>query len=70
MHKGYFAFVLHTDLAYVRQVSRRPRGEQMLHEAGGETRALLANALHGLKADECEPYLTIGFTPILLEQGP
>ncbi len=69
MHKGYFAFVLHTHLAYVRQVSRRPRREQMLLEAGGETHALSANALYGLKTDGCAPYLTIGFAPTLPEQG-
>jgi len=40
----------------------------MLHEAIAETYVPLLNALFDLKDEGCEPYLTIGLTPILLEQ--
>ena len=40
----------------------------MLHEAMAETYVPLLNALFELKDEGCQPRLTIGLTPILLEQ--
>jgi len=68
MKKGAFAFVLHSHLPYVRRAGRWPHGEEMLHEAMAETYVPLLNALFELKAEGCQPRLTIGLTPILLEQ--
>jgi len=68
MKKGAFTFVLHTHLPYVRNAGRWPHGEEMLHEAMAETYIPLLNALYDLKAEGFEPRLTIGLTPILVEQ--
>jgi 1,4-alpha-glucan branching enzyme len=68
MKQGYFTFVLHSHLPYVREAGRWPHGEEMLHEALAETYVPLLNALFDLKHAGIEPRLTIGLTPILLEQ--
>jgi 1,4-alpha-glucan branching enzyme len=68
MKKGDFTFVLHSHLPYVRKAGRWPHGEEMVHEALAETYVPLLNALYDLKDDGYEPKLTIGLTPILLEQ--
>jgi 1,4-alpha-glucan branching enzyme len=68
MKQGYFSFVLHSHLPYVRKAGRWPHGEEMIHEALAETYIPLLNALFDLKRDGIEPRLTIGLTPILLEQ--
>ncbi len=65
---GYFTFVLHSHLPYVRLAGRWPHGEEMLHQATAETYIPLLNALYELKAEGYSPRLTIGLTPILLEQ--
>jgi len=66
--KGAFTFVLHSHLPYVRKAGRWPHGEEMIHEAIAETYIPLLNALFDLKNEGYEPHLTIGLTPILLEQ--
>ncbi len=68
MKLGAFTFVLHTHLPYVRKAGRWPHGEEMVHEAIAETYVPLLNALYDLKAAGYEPKLTIGITPILMEQ--
>ncbi|MGH2461355.1 MAG: glycoside hydrolase family 57 protein [Chloroflexota bacterium] len=68
MKQGYFTFVLHSHLPYVRSAGRWPHGEEMIHEALAETYVPLLNALYDLKREGIEPRLTIGLTPILLEQ--
>jgi len=68
MPLGYFTFVLHSHLPYVRLAGRWPHGEEMLHQAIAETYIPLLNALYDLKGDGYTPRLTIGLTPILLEQ--
>ncbi|MBI4319172.1 MAG: DUF1957 domain-containing protein [Chloroflexi bacterium] len=68
MEKGFFCFVLHSHLPYVRKAGRWPHGEEMLHEALAETYIPLLNALFDLKKERLSPKLTIGLTPILLEQ--
>ena len=66
--KGYFCFVLHSHLPYVRKAGMWPHGEEMVHEALAETYVPLLNALNDLKAEGVEPKLTLGLTPILVEQ--
>lgn len=68
MKKGAFTFMLHSHLPYVRKAGRWPHGEEMLHEAIAETYIPLLNALYDLKAEGYSPKLTIGITPILMEQ--
>ena len=68
MKQGYFTFVLHSHLPYVRMAGRWPHGEEMIHEAVAETYVPLLDALYDLKQAGIEPRLTIGLTPILLEQ--
>jgi len=65
---GYFTLVLHSHLPYVRLAGRWPHGEEMLHQAIAETYIPLLNALYDLKGEGFHPRLTIGLTPILLEQ--
>ncbi len=65
---GAFTFVLHSHLPYVRMAGRWPHGEEMVHETIAETYIPLLNALFDLKQEGCHPRLTIGLTPILLEQ--
>lgn len=60
--------MLHSHLPYVRKAGRWPHGEEMLHEAIAETYIPLLNALYDLKAEGYSPKLTIGITPILMEQ--
>jgi len=66
--KGAFILVLHSHLPYVRKAGRWPHGEEMLHEAMAETYIPLLNALNELVDEGYQPKLTIGLTPILLEQ--
>jgi 1,4-alpha-glucan branching enzyme len=65
---GYFTFVLHSHMPYVRQAGRWPFGEETLHEVMAETYVPLLNAIYELKDEGVSPYLTVGLTPILLEQ--
>jgi 1,4-alpha-glucan branching enzyme len=65
---GAFTFVLHSHLPYCRQAGRWPHGEEWLHEAAAETYVPLLNALYRLLAQGVPARMTIGLTPILLEQ--
>ncbi|MCS7221874.1 MAG: DUF1957 domain-containing protein [Anaerolineae bacterium] len=65
---GACVFVLHTHLPYVRGAGLWPHGEEMVHEAMAETYIPLLNALYDLVEAGEQPRLTIGLTPILLEQ--
>ncbi len=65
---GAFSFVLHSHLPYVRRAGRWPHGEEMLLEAMAETYIPLLDALYELLEEGYKPRLTIGLTPILLEQ--
>lgn len=65
---GAFTFVLHSHLPYVRKAGRWPHGEEMIHEAIAETYIPLLNALFDLKQEGYHPRLTLGITPILMEQ--
>jgi len=65
---GAFTFVLHSRLPYARMAGRWPHGEEWIHEAASETYIPLLNALYALEADKVPARLTIGLTPILVEQ--
>src|SRR5215813_4271694 len=65
---GAFTFVLHSHLPYVRMAGRWPHGEEWIHEAASETYIPLLNALHDLQANGVPARMTIGLTPILVEQ--
>jgi len=65
---GAFTFVLHSHLPYVRMAGRWPHGEEWLHEAASETYIPLLDALHQLRSEGVAARLTLGLTPILVEQ--
>src|SRR5574341_55813 len=65
---GAFTFVLHSHLPYARMAGRWPHGEEWIHEAATETYIPLLNALNDLREEGVQYHLTIGLTPILVEQ--
>jgi len=68
MKKGAFTFVLHSHLPYCRRAGRWPHGEEWLHEALSETYVPLLNALYDLKEEGVPFRMTLGATPVLVEQ--
>ena len=65
---GAFTFVLHSHLPYARMAGRWPHGEEWIHEAASETYIPLLNALYDLREEGVSFRLTIGITPVLVEQ--
>ena len=65
---GAFTFVLHSHLPYCRRAGRWPHGEEWIHEAASETYLPLIDALRGLQRDGVPVHLTLGLTPVLVEQ--
>ncbi|HHO57579.1 MAG TPA: 1,4-alpha-glucan branching protein, partial [Oceanithermus profundus] len=63
-----FVLVLHAHMPYVRAHGAWPFGEETLYEVMAETYLPLAQALDRLWADGVPAPLTIGLTPILVEQ--
>ncbi|MBM3118100.1 MAG: DUF1957 domain-containing protein [Chloroflexi bacterium] len=68
MKVGAFTFVLHSHLPYCRNAGRWPHGEEWLHEAASGTYIPLLNALYDLKQEGYAFKLTLGITPVLIEQ--
>ena len=68
MKVGGFTFVLHSHLPYCRNAGRWPHGEEWIHEAASETYTPLLDALYDLKKEGCPFKLTLGITPVLVEQ--
>lgn len=68
MTAGAFTFVLHSHLPYCRRAGRWPHGEEWIHEAASETYLPLLDGLFSLKARQLPVRLTIGLTPVLVEQ--
>ncbi len=66
--KGYFTFVLHSHLPYVVGHGTWPHGTDWLYEAACETYLPLLNVLNRLVREGISPQITLGLTPILLEQ--
>jgi 1,4-alpha-glucan branching enzyme len=65
---GAFTFVLHSHLPYCRRAGRWPHGEEWIHEAASETYLPLIDALQALRREGLPIRLTLGLTPILVEQ--
>ena len=63
-----FAIVLHSHLPYARGAGRWPHGEEWIHEAVLGTYLPLLTTLHDLRAAEVPFRVTIGLTPVLLDQ--
>jgi 1,4-alpha-glucan branching enzyme len=63
-----FAFVLHGHLPYARAAGRWPHGEEWIHEAILGTYLPLLVQLYGLRDEGIAYRLTLGLTPVLLEQ--
>lgn len=68
MKTGAFTFVLHSHIPYCRNAGRWPHGEEWLHEAASDTYIPLLDALYDLKLRGYPFRLTLGLTPVLLEQ--
>ena len=68
MSLGSFALVLHSHLPYVIAHGKWPHGMDWLNEATAETYIPLLNILNELVEEGYSPKLTLGITPILLEQ--
>ena len=66
--KGSFALVLHSHLPYVIAHGRWPHGMDWLNEAASETYIPLLNILYELLDEGYSPKLTIGISPVLIEQ--
>ncbi len=66
--QGAFTFVLHSHIPYCRGAGRWPHGEEWIHEAAVETYLPLLRALYDLRDEGVPFHLTVGLTPILVEQ--
>ena len=65
---GSFTFVLHSHIPYTRQAGSWPYGEEWIHEASAETYIPLLHHLYDMLREGVPVRLTIGLTPILVEQ--
>ena len=65
---GSFCLVLHGHMPYVLRHGVWPHGEDWLYEAAAETYLPLLALIDECKYLHCDHQLTIGLTPILLEQ--
>ncbi|MBI2982628.1 MAG: 1,4-alpha-glucan branching protein, partial [Chloroflexi bacterium] len=63
-----FAIVLHSHLPYARGAGRWPHGEEWIHEAVLGTYLPILTTLHDLRAADVPFRLTVGLTPVLLDQ--
>ncbi len=65
---GYFLFILHSHIPYVLKHGEWPHGEYWLYEAVAETYIPLLQMLERFKEKNTKPKITIGLTPVLIEQ--
>ncbi len=68
MIKKYFNLVLHSHLPYVKKAGRWPFGEEWYFEAMLETYIPLSMAFYRLIDKGIDFRLTLGVTPVLMEQ--
>jgi len=68
MSIGSFCLVLHGHLPYVLRHGTWPHGEDWLYEAAAETYLPLLSTIQECEFLKGNPRLTVGLTPILLEQ--
>lgn len=66
--RGYFTFVLHTHLPYVRKHGKWPFGEEWVYEAISETYLPLLMEFERLRESGVRFNLVINITPVLAEQ--
>ena len=66
--KGYFTFVLHTHIPYIRKHGKWPFGEEWLYEAMSETYLPLLMEFERLRSSGVRFQLVINITPVLAEQ--
>ena len=65
---GTFSLVLHSHIPYVLAHGRSPHGTDWLSEAAAETYLPLLDVCHKLIAEGVSPKITLGLTPVLVEQ--
>jgi 1,4-alpha-glucan branching enzyme len=65
---GTFSFVLHSHIPYVLAHGRSPHGTDWLSEAAAETYLPLLDTCHRLISEGISPHITLGLTPVLVEQ--
>jgi len=68
MSFGSFVLMLHSHLPYYRKHGMWPSGEENLYECMAETYLPLLVALNELKDEGIQAKITLGLTPILVEQ--
>src|SRR4051794_32063859 len=67
-HLGCLCIVLHGHLPYVLHHGAWPHGEAWLYEAAAETYLPLLDVIGEVALHKARPALTVGLTPVLLEQ--
>src|SRR5580692_4153275 len=65
---GTFSFVLHSHIPYVLAHGRSPHGTDWLSEAAAETYLPLLDVCNRLVSEGISPKITLGLTPVLVEQ--
>jgi len=65
---GYLALVLTGHVPYLRAAGRRPDGEDPLHETIAFSLVPTLNVLYDLRERGARPYITLAYSPVLLEQ--
>lgn len=65
---GSLALVLHSHLPYVLYHGTWPHGMSWIYEAAAETYLPILEVLYRLKDEGYSPHLTIGLTPVLIDQ--
>ncbi len=68
MSVGSFVFMLHSHLPFYRKAGMWPFGEETVYECMAETYIPLLNTINRLWDDGIPANLTIGLTPVLVEQ--
>ncbi len=68
MKVGSFTFVLHSHIPYTRKAGMWPFGEEWLYEAASESYIPLLDILNELVDEGFSPKVTLGMTPVLVEQ--
>ena len=65
---GSFVLMLHSHLPFYRKAGMWPFGEENLYDCMVETYLPLLNALNELRDEGIKANVTLGLTPILVEQ--
>src|SRR5689334_7593768 len=65
---GCLCIVLHGHLPFVLHHGAYPHGEAWLYEGAAETYLPLLDVIQDVAAHKMRPALTVGLTPVLLEQ--